>query len=191
MLTDLQRKKLTHYFNVLDVDSNGTIEQKDFVNIGENLCVLWSFKEGTEEFDACVNRCTKTWISFREFMGKPQDGHAALEEWLEFADHIIVNGREELYEKHVNKIAQEIFDFFDTDKDGFISLDEYIDLFMAYKIDIKFSARSFTKLDRNQDDFISRAELLQGIREFFRSDDENAPGNWLFGFWEDIGKTEN
>ena len=184
MLSELQRKKLTHYFNVLDADKNGELERSDFVNIGESLCVLWNFKEGTEEYDACINRCASTWVSFREFIGKPQDGKATLEEWLEFADHVIVNGSEELYEKHVNKIAQEIFDFFDSDRDGHISLDEYIDLFMAYKIDMKFSAKSFTNLDRNQDDFISRDELLEAIKEFFRSDDKNAAGNWLFGFWE-------
>ncbi len=55
---------------------------------------------------------------------------------------------------------------------------------MAYRIEIRYSARAFTKLDLNQDDLISRDELLSGIKEFFRSDDREAAGNWLFGLWE-------
>lgn len=188
MLTDLQKKKLTHYFNVLDIDKSGTIEKSDFVNIGENLCVLWGFKENTGPYINCLKRCEDIWVSFRKFINRPEEGSATLEEWLDFADQVIVNGIEELYERHVNKVVNEIFDLFDANRDGMISLDEYIDLFMAYRIEIRFSARAFTKLDLNKDDFISKEEFIIGLREFFRSDDENAAGNWLFGFWEHAGR---
>lgn len=185
MLSNLQKQKLTHYFNILDYDKNGTIEKSDFTNIGENLCVLWGFKEGSENHAACIKRCEDTWVHFRHFLGKSDDVHAPLSEWLDFADQVIVNGSDELYEKHINEILKEIFDFFDVNRDGYISLDEYVDLFMAYRIEIRFSAKSFMKLDINGDDQISKAELMTAIREFFRSDDPNARGNWLFGFWQD------
>lgn len=186
MLTTLQKQKLIHYFNVLDFDRSQTLEKVDFTSIGENLSIIWGFKEGTPEYDACIARSERTWTDFRHFMAKDDDGHATLEEWLDFADRVIVHGDEGLYEKHVNKLAREIFSFFDVNKDGYISLDEYIDLFMAYRIEIRYSARAFTKLDKNKDDLISEEELLSGIREFFRSDEEQAPGNWLFGFWETV-----
>lgn len=188
MLTPLQKQKLIHYFNVLDFDKSGSLEKEDFIHIGENLAILWGFREGTDEYDICIERSLQTWHDFRKFIGKPDDGHATLEEWLVFADQVIVNGDEALYERHVNKLAREIFDFFDVNKDGYISLNEYIDMFMAYRIEIRFSARAFTRLDLNKDDLISREELLSGIRQFFRSDDEKAAGNWLFGFWESASK---
>ena len=97
---------------------------------------------------------------------------------------MIVNGNEELYIQHVSKVAMEIIDLFDADKDGFLSLSEYLNMFMAYRIEIRHSAKAFENLDKNKDDLISRDELLIAIREFFRSDDEQSPGNWLFGFWE-------
>lgn len=184
MLTDLQQQKLVHYFNVLDYDKSGTLEQKDFLSIGENLSVLWGFPEGSDEYKASLIRCGRIWDDFRKFIDKDQDNAASLDEWLEFADETIVNGDEELYSRHINKVSMEIIDLFDTDGDGYLSLNEYLDLFMAYRIEIRHSAKAFTKLDKNQDDLISRDELLLAIREFFRSDNESAPGNWLFGFWE-------
>ncbi|MEQ9305877.1 MAG: EF-hand domain-containing protein [Marinoscillum sp.] len=184
MLTALQSQKLTHYFNVLDYDKSGTLERSDFTSIGANLGTLWGFPTESAEYQASVTRCGRIWEDFSDFIRKSSSGQATLEEWLKFADLNIVNGDELLYEKHINRIAREIIELFDTDQDGYISLNEYLDLFMAYRIEIKYSAKSFTKLDENGDDLISKEELLTGIREFFRSDDEKAPGNWLFGFWD-------
>lgn len=183
MLTELQREKLTHYFNVLDFDKNGSLEKKDFTNIGENLCTLWGLREGDADYDRCISQWAQTWTDFRTFMGKSEESTASVDEWLEFADANIVNGSDELYNKHINKIASEVISFFDVNGDGRLSLEEYVDLFMAYRIEMRYSAKAFTKLDRDHNDYISREELLLAIRQFFRSDDENAPGNWLFGFW--------
>lgn len=184
MLTELQTKKLSHYFRVLDFDGNGLLEKEDFTGIGENLAILWGFRDGSPEFSKIVGQWAESWASFRSFMGRDIDSKATLEEWLHFADLNIVNGTDELYEQHINKLAREVISYFDVNNDGNLSLDEYIDLFMAYRIEISYSAKAFTRLDRNQDDFISGQELLNALRQFFRSDDEKAPGNWLFGFWD-------
>ena len=184
MLTELQKNKLTHYFNVLDYDKSGTLEKKDFISIGENLSVLWGFPPDSPEHQASIKRCSQIWKDFHQFIGKEDDEQASLSDWLDFADKHIVNGSDELYERHIHKVAMEIIDLFDTNADGFLSLNEYLDLFMAYRIEIKYSAKAFTKLDTNKDDLISREELLQAIKDFFRSDDESVPGNWLFGFWQ-------
>lgn len=184
MLTELQHSKLTHYFNVLDFDKSQTLEKNDFISIGQNLSTLWGFKVGSAEYQASIQRCTQIWKDFHQFIGKGDNEHATLEEWLQFADQHIVNGAEDLYERHIHQVAVEIIDLFDTNGDGYLSLNEYLDLFMAYRIEIKHSTRAFNQMDKNKDDLISRDELLEAIREFFRSDNEDAAGNWLFGFWE-------
>lgn len=184
MLTPLQEKKLTHYFNILDFDKNGILEKQDFTNIGINLAMNLGMHDGTPEFNSLVKRSEEIWVSFRSFMRGEVDETATLAEWLEFADKNIVNGTDELYNKHVNAVTSEIIRMFDTDNDGYLSLEEYIELFVAYRIDVKYSAKSFVRLDTNSNEEISYDELLCAVREFYRSNDEKAPGNWLFGFWE-------
>ncbi|MFY0687361.1 MAG: EF-hand domain-containing protein [Cyclobacteriaceae bacterium] len=185
MLTPLLKEKLTHYFNLLDYDNNGTIEKEDFTAIAENLCVLWRFKEGTEKYNHYMYVFGQSWIDFRNLVDHSDPDHATLDEWLDFADKHIVNGSEEFFDKYIGMQMREIFDCFDANGDGYISLDEYIDLFMAYRIEVRYSAKSYIRLDLNQDDLLSRDELFSAINEFFCSDDPLAPGNWLYGFWSE------
>lgn len=183
MLTDLQKQKMTHYFNILDFDNNGAIEKEDFTAIAENLNILWGYKEGTEDYVRLINKFEDSWTTFRERVDYEDFDRATLEEWLDFTENHIIKGGDEFFESYVKDVTREIFDHFDNNRDGFISLDEYIDLFMAYRIEIRYSAKSYTKLDLNSDDLLSREELLSAVDEFFRSDDKDAPGNWLYGFW--------
>ena len=47
----------------------------------------------------------------------------------------------------------------------------------------KLYERFVLRLDRDGDGHITRKDLLRAVNEFFRSNDKQSPGNWLFGFW--------
>jgi len=183
MITDLQRNKLSHYYKLLDFNGDGVLERKDFISIGENLATLWALSEDSDEYDQLIAKCSKLWSGFKSFAGEYSD-HASLDEWLIFCDNNIVNGSDELYDLHVESFVTDILEIFDENEDGFLSVDEFTDLFMAYRIDIKYSAKAFTKLDLNNDEQLSHDELRKAFKQFFKSSDPNAPGNWIFGFWE-------
>ena len=181
MLTALQLNKLEKFFYILDYDRNGAIEQEDFIAIAENLCILWNIKEDNPEHELIVKKFTEGWEQFHFFINNENSGKANWDHWLHFAEERIINGDEEVFNAYVDNYVGSIFDNFDSNKDGYINLDEFIDLFVAYRIEVRFAAKSFRKLDRNKDDLISRGELITAVKEFFRSDDPDAPGNWLFG----------
>ncbi|MEP5610626.1 MAG: EF-hand domain-containing protein [Cyclobacteriaceae bacterium] len=180
MLTELQTNKLERFFYILDFDRNGVIEEQDFLAIAENLCVLWRLREGSAEHSKVISKFSSEWKRFYHFVNN-DEGIANWAHLVEFADKVIINGDTDLYNNYVDDFAGEIFDNFDTDKDGYINLDEFIDLFCAYRIEVRFAAKAFRKIDLNHDDLISRGELISAVKEFFRSNDEDAPGNWLFG----------
>ncbi len=182
MLSELQTNKLERFFYILDFDRNGIIEESDFVGIAENLCILWGLKEGTPEYARVLSRFSEGWNKFNHFVNNDTE-QANWHHLVEFADQVIINGDNELFNLYVEDFAGEIFDNFDSDKDGYISLEEFIDLFVAYRIEVRYAAKAFTKIDLNHDDLISRGELISAVKEFFRSEDENSPGNWLFGHY--------
>ncbi len=188
MLTAIQKEKLTHYFNVLDYNKNGVVQKEDFVAIAENLCILWGLKEDSDDYKSWMDRFIQQWEKFRDHTVGPQSNKAELEDWLKFADEKLINGDNEYYALYIEDLAKDIFDLFDVDQNRYIELNEFIDFFMAYRIEIRFSAKSFVKLDTNRDDLISREELINAINGFFRSSDIENPGNWLFGFWHTRNK---
>ena len=185
MLTPLQKEKITHYFQVvLDQNRNGILDEYDFVEIGESLCILWEHKPQTKEYEKMIERCKGSWRMFESYFSK-QNKEANLEQFLLFFEKILAPGKEELFQKFVMRVVTDVFDAFDVNGDGIISINEYVDIFMCYHVKIKYSAKAFVKLDRNGDDQISKKELLDAVSGFFRSNDEKSPENWLFGFWGD------
>ncbi len=181
MLTELQINKLERFFYVLDYDRNGIIEKKDFIGIAENLCILQSIKEGEEGYERVMKRFEDGWNQFNLFVNN-NENRANWNHWIHFAEEVLVNGKEDVFIACVEKYVGEIFDNFDMNKDGYINLDEFIDLFVSCRIEVRFAAKTFRRLDLNKDELISRRELMKAIVEFFRSDDPEAIGNWLFSF---------
>jgi len=184
MLTDLQRKKLLHYFKVLDFDRNGYIEIDDFHAIAENLVILWHVKPTDPEHQRIMNSTLRIWHDIQMFVDENNDEIATTDEWLKYADNRIVNCSEAEYDEYVNKLVRDLFDFFDTNNDNLLSLDEYLDLFMAFRLEARHAAKGFLALDRNHDEYISKPELIKGVREFLRSNNTKSKGNLLFGPFE-------
>ena len=61
MLTPLQIKKLSHFFNVLDFDKNGSIEEDDFEAIGENLAIIRDIDMDTPEYEVVMGMTKGIW----------------------------------------------------------------------------------------------------------------------------------
>ena len=181
MLTPLQKQKQTHFFRILDFDCNGLIQRDDFEAIGENLAIIRGFDAEDEEFKIIMNSSVSVWDSLTHYI---HGTDCSLDMWLTFIDTLVINSDDDWYDQYVTGVVETLFDLFDTDKDQYISLDEYLDLFIGLRIEVRFAPKSFRNLDINKDEQISRSEMAKAVREFLKSDDPDATGNWLFGSWE-------
>lgn len=67
----------------------------------------------------------------------------------------------------IEKLAAELFDVFDENKDGVISRGEFVALIESLldKKAVGFSSNIFKKFDANHDNMISRDELIDMIVE--------------------------
>jgi len=69
----------------------------------------------------------------------------------------------------------------DSNKDGKVSEEEYKSYLLSVQVTEADAADAFHRLDLNGDGFLSREELFDNLKEYYFTDDPNAPGNWFFG----------
>ena len=184
MLSIVQTKKLTHFFKILDVDKNGVWQKQDFIHLAENLCLALNIEQGTSQYHEVIRKCKKMYNIIFTHVPKANSDAISLEYWLDYFDgdmHSIEY--QVIVEDFIELTVNNVFEIFDQNHDGGISLKEYVDMFRVYGIDITYTQKGFESLDKDRNRQISREELEVALREFFTSPDVQAKGNWTFGSW--------
>ena len=186
MLKPVQEKKLSHFFDILDHTKNGKLEEDDFIGIGKDICINLSIDPLSKEYDYIINKSKVLYEQLINDLGRTYGDAIELNDWLTYFDREIITARNvSLLKNYISLTVKYVFDMYDQNGDGLLSIDEFTDMFTTYGIDIKYSAKSFIRLDRNHDEVISKMELVNAVKEFFVSSDPKANGNWIFGNWED------
>jgi len=185
MISEFQKKKYIHFFNLLDSHKNGYLHVDDFSEIAERIRMGLGYPEGSDKHKFLAEKSAH--FFHRLLSSTPHDGNQIItqKEWINYLyNEIVTANDEEELEEFEEFIIGFLFDMFDDNHDGYISTDEYVDMFVVYGIDIKYSAKAFLNLDVNKDDRLSRNELIHSFETFLLSDDPEHPGNWIFGKWE-------
>jgi juvenile hormone diol kinase len=179
MLSDLQQKKLTHYFRVYDVDDDGRIARPDFERVVENVRALHAADEQSSTHRRLHDGYLRRWEALRSSADANHDGGVDVAEWLGYWDGVLSD--EDRYDAEVAAVTRTLFDIFDTDGDGALGPDEFCNFYGVYGLNAAMARQVFTTLDIDGDGIVSRHELVAMAHEFYRSDDPEAPGNRLFG----------
>lgn len=184
MLSDLQTRKFTRQFKLLDANGNGRIEAGDFTRISGSLAELRGLSQ--DQAQELAKRYLQTWEALRETCDEDGDGEVTLEEWLAFhrkaleVDYIrrVASPR---YRSPIEALARFVFDLLDANGDGQVSREEYLGFCWAHGLEDEQAERCFREIDRDGDGFLSRDEVIDMVLEFYFSDDPQVAGNWLFG----------
>ncbi|HSH04637.1 MAG TPA: EF-hand domain-containing protein [Anaerolineae bacterium] len=180
MLTDLQKRKLTRFFNVFDADHNNVLTTEDPQQVAHNLGQLRGWQSGDEAYATFELGFMQYWRDFLTLSDKDENGEVTLDEWLAYHDELLQN--ENRFKQIVLLSAGMMFDLIDADGDGSITLEEYGSWMRAFRIDEgDITPELFAKLDLNGDGTLSRAELIQLTTDFYFSNDPDNPGNWCMG----------
>ncbi|VVC89763.1 calexcitin-2-like [Leptidea sinapis] len=176
MLSEFRKKKLLYVFKMFfDVDESGTIEKKDFDDSLNIVAKLQGWDVNDSRFKVGQEVMAQIWNGLSAAADKDNDGKINAEEWIAMwssHDKASMPEWQQLY-------CRVIFHIQDYSQDGAVDSDEYVKVHTAFGTDKDQASEAFKKLSDGKpsitwDDFQKRFE------EFFMSDDENAPGNYLF-----------
>ena len=184
-LSDIQRKKVEHFFRVLDNNNNGILQPNDFTDVAKKICAILGNKEGSDEYELMIVHSYRIFIQIMTDLGKYEDIRISRMEWMNFFEFDLLADAENTTKisSYIVRTVYYLFNLFDANGDGQISLDEYTQMFEIYGIETSHSLFSFQKLDLNDDGYLSKVEMTQAFKEYFLSSDPEAPGNWIFGHW--------
>lgn len=182
-MTELQKTKQVHYFNVLDYNGDGVLEKQDFVDIADRLADLRGYEEGSSRHTAVRKEILRMWTNARALSGKEGKSQITIEDWLAHEEEVLDSNV--LIHSYVQGIARAIFDILDADNDGIISKEEYLKFFRSFRGDAENGELAFQKLDDDDKGHLTRQEFLGAVTEFHLSDNPDARGNWLFGPYQE------
>ncbi len=182
-MTELQRAKQVHFFNVLDYNGDGVLERQDFIDVADRLSDLRDYKEGSSKREAVREEILRMWTNAQSLSGTEDEDQLTLEDWLAHEQEVIDS--DVLINSYIQGLARAIFDTLDEDNDGVISEDEYLRFFQSFRGEDGDGTVAFQKLDVDEKGYLTRKEFLDVVTEFHLSDDPEAPGNWLFGSYQE------
>lgn len=181
MLNELQKRKLAHLFALLDVDDDGTIDRMDYTASADRLVTAFGYAPGSAESENVRDRYERLWEAVTLPMDTDGDERVDVEEYSSGMDRFVTMS-DDGYLTHIAPIANAFYDLIDGDGDGRITRTEYVRMAAsAFRLSEDAGSTAFDKLDRDGNGSLSRDELHAANEQFFRSPEENARGNWIFG----------
>ncbi len=182
MLTELQKKKLTHYFNAFDVDKNGALGKADFDKIVNGYAEAYKITQDSATYQYISSTYAKRWDALEKDADKNADKKVSLDEWLSYQDKLLNDSKSDFLWL---KVASMFIDVQDIDKDGAWSLEEYKIMYKIHGIgNESLAAEIFSKLDFDGDGKIMKNDIMNLVADFYLSDNPQAPGNLFFGTYE-------
>lgn len=178
-LSELQRKKMTRWFEVLDVNHDGFLEESDFTRRADVFADLRGWAEDSTPYREHLDFTREDWRSLRAFADRDGDGRVTCAEFLAFAEDLLSDLQ--AVEAYAYTDALLVFKGMDADDDGKITSAEYGEYLRVYDLDSSLAADFFRRVDLDRDGYITGWELVEAMRDFLLSDEPEDAGNYLYG----------
>lgn len=180
MLDDLLEQKAAYYFDLIDEDGNGLIEVSDFALRAQRLAETQG-RTGEEQREGLRQKVLAWWEHICTVADFDGDARISLPEWWAYWQSIRhgVDRGDVNTLRTLERAARGTLQAIDRDGTGWITEEEYADWLAAWGVED--STEAFRRLDRGGKGFLTQADLIVAVQEFYLSDDPAAPGNALYG----------
>lgn len=179
MVSDFRKKKYSHVFYVfLDSDKSGSVDKKDFSLTAANIAKKRGWNPGDVTYELVKEMLGKIWEGLLKDADTNGDGVVNIEEWVKLWDQFAQNPAEP--REWQTLLAKCLFKLADAANDGAIDVDEFSNICEIFGLNKNDSVDAFKKMASGKSQ-INAEDYEKLIREYFTTDDANAPGNFIFG----------
>ncbi|MFE2287619.1 EF-hand domain-containing protein [Streptomyces sp. NPDC059443] len=182
MTTDLLDRKLDRAFAHMDVNGDQVIDEHDIIGLGSRLLSALGEPATSPKATQVMGGLVDFWQELFTELDVDRDGKVTPQEYKQGMTRLYQGGGA-AYDRSFRPMVQAMLLVVDTDGDGRISTEEFHKAQLAFdtKLNREDADVLFARIDTNHDGFLSVDELLDAVREYYTGDDEDAPGNLLFG----------
>ncbi|GAA5127373.1 EF-hand domain-containing protein [Haloechinothrix salitolerans] len=178
MSTDLLQRKLAKVFASFDVDQDGVIDELDITAMAQIWCDVYEVAPNSAEWRQIHGRAHAMWREMRGSTGADGIKRVTLSEWVEWGTK---PDFPDFVENAAIPFSLAVFDVADKDRDGKITMPEMMAAQSKSGMSPEETQSAFDTLDTDRDGYVTGEQYAQAAREFYLSDDPNAPGNLIAG----------
>ncbi|CAB3404098.1 unnamed protein product [Caenorhabditis bovis] len=176
----LERKWTYAFTTFFDLNHNGVIEWKDFKDL---IDVIGQVRGKKSDVYVIARLCLPDiWEKMTEAIGKNEEETITLQDWINLCRKSRTSKKETAWQK---AYVQYMFKLLDESGDHFVDQAEYVQVLGYFGISRENAVECFDKFAINHQgqlvNSINYKRFVSLWKEFFTSEDENAPGNWLLG----------
>ncbi|MDP9867535.1 MULTISPECIES: EF-hand domain-containing protein [Streptosporangium] len=172
-------RKSDHWFKLVDVNGDGTIQRNDLQALGERMLKHFRHDKTSPEGRRLTEAYERCWTIMAEAMDTDKNQAVSQEE---FRSYMAGNAKKENADDLLRPITDAEFAVADLDNDGHLSPSEYAELLRAMGLSDVDAQQGAASIDTNRDGRISSEEYFRACRDFFAgSDDLNKRTSQVFG----------
>jgi Ca2+-binding EF-hand superfamily protein len=161
VLTDTNRLRVEQYFDKLDSDGDGYIEFTDYDNKVDELCMAAGVPPNSPKAKKVRAQYYSHFNEIAKIIDVDHDGMISKEEWLEKLDTLPSSLTTEN-----TALVDALFDLFDQDGDGKISLGEFDKVAALYGVSRDEYKLVFKRYDTDNSGDLSREEVQKLNADF-------------------------
>ncbi len=178
MLSWVQIRKFTRFFNVLDRNAKGYLTEEDIYCVGLEMAQKNGITEQNEQWPELVSNIDFIWNQAQKHSVCGDPDKIFLIDWLEHLKVVISDKNSS--ERYIAKIGQDIFDLF-SDQQSKMTTEAYIAAYNCFGIDSYILDWTYKNHLSIREEGLNRKDYLELVKDFYLATDQNAPGNFLFG----------
>ncbi|KAB8192673.1 hypothetical protein FH608_024630 [Nonomuraea phyllanthi] len=179
MAIDLLNHKLDRAFDHIDASGNGVVEREDLLGLGARILVGFGESPTSVTGASLVDGFDEIWSALSRALERDADFSIARQDFRTGMVTAFVTGDQ--YDAVFRPATMAVAELCDGDGDGRIGPGEFRTMLSAFGVAYDDVDEAFDRLDRTGRGALTVDELVLAAADYYRSDDPNAAGNWLFG----------